>query len=262
MIELIAAAVLVMCASLIGVVSVWRQAGERIERNLHFLISFSAGVFLVIAYHLATETIGHAGSLREGMTWIFAGALGTWVLFKFLPALHAHHGHRESGIDTRRLILSDGFHNFGDGIVLAAAFTASSALGAVAAASIFVHELVQEVSEFFVLRAGGYSTKRALALNFAVSSPILIGAVGGYFLLDSFEVLEVPLLGIAAGAFLVVVLHDLIPHSVRDSIARSHHVRHVAWFLIGALLMAGVSALLPHVEEGEGPLFAAGLHQG
>jgi len=65
--------------------------------------------------------------------------------------------------------------------------------------------------------------------------------LGGFFLLESFETLEVPLLGLASGAFLVVVFHDLIPHSVRSSKRENLYWRHLLWFLIGAVLMFAVS---------------------
>lgn len=246
MIDLLIASVLIMCASLVGVFSVWRRAGRVVERNLDYLTSFSAGVFLIVAYHLAEETIEHSGSIKEGLFWIFAGALLIWIIFKLLPHLHLHgHEHEGHTIDPRRLLISDGLHNIGDGIVLAAAFAASSALGVAAAISIFFHEVVQEISEFFVLREGGYSTRQALTLNLLVSSTVLFGALGAFFLLDLFELIEVPLLGISAGAFLVVVLGDLIPHSFRTQGGRAHIVRHVVWFGIGALSMLAISVLVP-----------------
>ncbi len=82
------------------------------------------------------------------------------------------------------------------------------------------------------------------------SSTILSGAIGGYFLLGTFEALEGPLLGIAAGGILVVVLHDLIPHSVRGAHTAAHYLKHVLWFLVGGLLMFGLTAVLPHAEPG------------
>jgi zinc and cadmium transporter len=248
MIEILTAALVIMAASLIGVVSVWHRAGELIERKLDFLTSFSAGVFLIVAYHLAEETVEHAATLGEGLAWILGGALVTWLLFKLLPALHAHKGHSHEGhtIDPRRLLISDGLHNIGDGIVLASSFVASTMLGVAAALSIFVHEVVQEISEFFVLREAGLNTRQALTLNLAVSSTILIGALGAYFLLDLFELIEAPLLGLSAGAFLVVVLGDLIPHSLRAGHERTHVVAHLIWFIGGLLLMFLVSSLGAH----------------
>ena len=209
--EILLASALVMLASIVGIVSVWRSAGAALERNLHFLISFSAGVFIVFAYGLAREGIEHSGSTTVGF-------------------------------------LTDSVHNAADGIFLAAAFASGSVFGWAAALSIFVHEVLQEISEYFVLRDAGYSVGRALRINFATSATIMVGAVGGYFLLDTFEMLEGPLLAVAAGGVMVVVLHDLIPHSVREAVSATHYLKHLTLFVVGAGLMAGVTALVPHVE--------------
>lgn len=249
MVMLLGACFAIMLASLAGVFFLSSGAGAFFGRNMGYLVSFSAGVFLIIAYGLSTETIEHAPSVAQGVLYIFLGALGIWTLFKLLPGLHDHpeQGHTHSHpIDPRRVLVSDAFHNVGDGILLAASFAVSPALGFAATASVFVHELVQETSEFFVLRASGYTAGRALMWSFAVSCTVLVGALGGYYFLDVFESLEPVLLGISAGAFLVVVLSDLIPHSVRDAKSSSHYAAHVAWFAMGALLMFILAAFLGH----------------
>ncbi len=239
----------IMLASLVGVFFISNGAGRFFERNMGYLVSFSSGVFIIIAYGLATETLEHAPSLSQGLLYIFLGAIGIWTLFKLLPGLHDHpeKGHAHSHpIDPRRVLMSDAFHNAGDGILLAASFAVSPALGLAAALSVFVHELLQETSEFFVLRAAGYPVGKALKWSFVVSSTVLIGAMGGYFFLDAFESLEPVLLGLSAGAFLAVVLGDLIPHSVRDAKSSSHYAAHLAWFALGAVLMFLLKALLGH----------------
>jgi len=251
MIEIILYSVLIMLTSLVGVVSVWYKVGQVIERNLSLLVSFSAGVFIVIAYQLWVEVVEHSDTLSSGLVWIAIGALAIWLLFKLLPSSHHHHDETletqaHSKLDARRIMASDALHNLSDGILLAASFKVSASLGVLAALSIFIHELMQEMSEFFVLRQAGYTLKQALILNFAISTTILLGALGGFFLLGSFERLEVPLLGLASGAFLVVVFHDLIPHSVRASRLRNLYWRHLLWFLIGMVLMFAVSTLTAH----------------
>lgn len=251
MFELIGLSFLIMLASLVGVVTVWRGVGSFIERNLDYLVSFSAGVFLVFLYGLASEAVEHAASPAVGIGWIIAGALGIWIIFKLMPTAHTHvhAGHDEHPpIDARRLIVTDGIHNMADGIFLAASYAVSPALALVAGISIFIHEALQELSEFFVLRDAGYSPRKALTINFAVSSTVLVGAIGGYFLLDTFEMLETPLLALAAGGILVVVLHDLVPHSFAHSKSRSHTARHIGWFALGAILMVLVSLISPHEE--------------
>ncbi|MDP2642100.1 MAG: ZIP family metal transporter [bacterium] len=251
MLELISYSVFIMGASLIGVVSVWQGAGKIIERNLNLLVSFSAGVFLVIAYQLGAEAVEHSSTVGSGLVWVVTGALSIWLLFKVLPSFHHHHEsaleeHPHSRLDARRIMVGDGLHNVGDGILLAASFAVGTPFGAITALSIFVHELVQEMSEFFVLRQAGYSVRQALVLNFTISGTILLGALGGSFLLDGFETVEAPLLGLASGAFLTVVLHDLIPHSVRASRQKNLYLRHFVWFLLGIVLMFVVNMLVGH----------------
>ena len=247
MLTLFLASVAVMVASLVGVIAVWNRAGTFIEKNLGLLVSFSAGVFLVIAYHLATEALEHAASAALGVSYIFAGALFLWVLSKLLPSAHTHavvSGERP--IDARRVLVSDSVHNVGDGVLLAASFAISPALGFATTISVFIHELVQELSEFFVLRSAGYSTSKALLTNFLVSSTILVGAVLGFFLLESMAWLEAPIVGVAAGMLLVVLLHDLIPHSLRNASGLRHGALHLVWGLAGVVLMGFLAALLGH----------------
>lgn len=249
MIELLALSFVIMLASLTGAITLWGRAGHFVERNLDYLVSFSAGVFLIFLYGLAAEAIEHAESTTAGMFWILAGAVGLWLTFKLLPSAHVHvheHEGQRVKLDPRRIVTTDAIHNMADGIFLAATYAVSPLFAALAAVSIFIHEALQEVSEFFVLRDGGYSTKQALMINFAVSSTILIGSIGGYFLLDLFEVIESPLLGLAAGGLLVVVLLDLIPHSLRGVQSRSHALKHLAWFAVGMALMFVVSSLGGH----------------
>ena len=253
MLEILIASLLVMLASLSGKLITWRQAGPLIERNLHFFVSFAAGVLLVTTYALSQEIVEHAGSLALGFPWIVAGAVLVLVGFRYLPHFHHHHDagagdHTHSRIDANRILLSDGIHNIGDGVVIVAAFAASPILGVASTVSILVHEALQEISEFFVLRGAGLSVRTALVYNFLVSSTILIGSIGGYFLLEKFAAIEVPLLGLAAGSYLIVVFHDLIPHSIDSARERGHYFRHLVFFAIGAALMALLVLFLPHAE--------------
>ncbi len=250
MLQIILASLIIMLASLIGVISVWKNVGKIIENNLHYLVSFSAGVFLFISYQLSLETIEHSHTIQTGLLWILIGMFGLWLIFKILPTFHHHHDneeiHNHSFIDARRIILSDGLHNIGDGILLVTSFAVSSVLGWTTALSIFIHEIIQEVSEFFVLKGAGYSTKKALGVNFLISFTILIGSLGGYLLLGSFEILEVPLLGLSAGSFLMVVIQDLIPHSIKVSTTKLHIIKHLGWFLLGLLLMILIGTTFSH----------------
>lgn len=240
-----------MIASLIGVISVWKKLGKLIENNLHFLVSFSAGVFSFVSYHLIKETLLEAKTIQYGLLWIIIGGLIIYLLFKLLPNFHHHHDnqmteHIHSPIDARKIILGDGIHNIADGLLLVSSFTINLTLGITATLSIFVHEIIQEISEFFVLRQAGYSIKKSLLINLITSSTILIGSLGGFLLLNKFIILEIPLLGIAAGSFIMVIIQDLIPHSIEHSTNKSHIYKHLAWFTLGLALMFILSTISIH----------------
>lgn len=251
MLEIIIASLVIMLASLAGVFFIWKGVGKVVSRNLHYLVSLSAGVFLVVSFQLAQEVLHETANLSSGLLWVLLGAAVFWLIFKLSPTFHHHHddeheGEPHSRLDARRILTGDAIHNIADGVLVATAFAVGPSLGIITAASVFIHELVQEISEFFVLRQAGYSTRKALLLNFSVSATILIGAVGSVLLFGVFSGLEVPLMGIAAGAFLVVVFQDLIPHSVREAKVSASHLKHVAWFAAGVALMFAVNAVAVH----------------
>lgn len=249
--EALLASFLVMLVSLSGKLLTWRGIGPLIERNLHFFVSFAAGVLLVVAWNLSQELVEHAGTLIGGLPWIAIGAVVVLVAFRYIPQFHHHHDkgdHSHSKIDVNRVLTSDAIHNIGDGVVIVVSFAASPLLGIASTISIAVHEMLQEISEFFVYREAGLSVRMALILNFITSSTILIGTFGAFFLLERFEGLEIPLLGLSVGAYLIVIFHDLIPHSLSTSNDFVHLAKHVLFFAVGLALMTALVAFLPHAE--------------
>ncbi len=249
----------VMLASLSGKLLVWRSAGAFIERNLHVMVSFAAGVFLLFAGQLGVEVFEHM-EVVAGILWIIGGGVIITLACTWLPHSHTAreeehehehpHPHDHPHLDAHRMLISDSIHNVGDGILLAATFSVSPVFGIAAATSVFLHEVVQEIAEFFVLRDAGYSTNRALWLNFLTSTTILAGAIGGWFVLELFEEVEGILLAIATGGVLSVVFYDLLPHSLRHARERSLVWKHLGWFVAGAIVMYGVITLVPHEDPG------------
>lgn len=238
MTEVFIAAFIVMLASLSGVVFATRATGAFLENKLSYLISFSAGVFLVTAGALALEVFELTPSLWVGALLITVGYILAEGLHRLMPEMHHHHDddcHRAHGLAAQKLIVGDSIHNIADGVIIVAAFAAGPALGVAATVSIVIHEVLQEISEFFVLRRAGYSVRKALTINFAVASTILIGVALGYFALASHE-LEIVLLAVSAGFFLHVVFHDLLPKHHEHETSKSF-MQHIALVAVGAVLM-------------------------
>lgn len=249
LIEILLAALVIMMASLVGVLFTARVAREFLSSRLSFLVSFSAGVFLVTSGALALEIFEiFEGYLWQGIGLILIGYGLAWFVEKMMPESHHHHdphdhdGHTHNKAGARKLLIGDALHNVGDGIILVPAFLVSPALGLAVTASVFIHEILQGISEFFVLKQAGYSTKRALILNFITNSTILVGVVLSYWAVASHE-LEGVLLAISAGFFIHVVVHDLLPRPHQHE-TNKRFLQHVLLVAVGLVLMATVASAL------------------
>jgi zinc transporter ZupT len=212
-------------------------------------VSFSAGVFLVTSGALALEVFEiYEGVLWQGIAFVLIGYGLAWAVEALMPESHHHHdphdhdGHTHSKAGAKKLLIGDSIHNIGDGIILVPAFLVSPALGLAVTVSIFIHETLQEISEFFVLKQAGYSTKKALFLNFATSSTIFIGVALSYWAVASHE-LEGLLLAVSAGFFIHVVVHDLLPKRSAHENTKTF-LQHVLVVAIGLILMATVAQAL------------------
>lgn len=250
-----------------GVVSVLLAAlvAFRVQARLvPVLVSYAVGallgaVFLDILPHLFEQTVDYAGTASV----ILAGLLGFFVLEKVLlwrhhhhagegdeaPAAHGHgHGHgHDHGRSGLLIVVGDSFHNFTDGILIAAAFLADVKLGVVTAAAIVAHEVPQEVGDFLVLLHSGYSRARALAMNAVSSLANVAGALLGYFALSVAQAWVPTVLALAAASMLYVAVADLIPGLHRRTSARESLVQ-VAFIGLGIASLWAVHAVLGHAH--------------
>ena len=244
----LSAGVAVMVVSLVGVLFVGRRAEAWLGERLSYLVAFSAGVFLVTGGAMALEVF-HI--FEDVVLWggllIALGYTGGWLVEYLLPESHHHHdphdhGHHHGRVSARKIIIGDAIHNIGDGVMLVAAFAVSPILGLAVTVSVLIHEALQEMSEFFVLKQAGYTTKKALCVNFLVSATIFIGIALAYFALATHE-LEGVLLALGAGFFLHVVFHDLLPKRHEHESA-GEFVRHIFVLVAGLGLMAGIAYMM------------------
>jgi zinc and cadmium transporter len=245
------AAGLIMTVSLIGVVFAQGLARRWLEERLPYLISFSAGVFLVTAGGIALEVFELTDHWLLAIGFITGGYLAALGLQCLLPETHHHHDsdcRAPHGHSAQKILIGDSLHNVTDGIILVSAFVVSPWLGVAVTVAILIHETLQELSEFFVLRQAGYSVRSALTLNLLSASTILIGVVLSLFALAKTNV-EVLLLAFSAGFFLNVVLHDLVPRPFTTSRNARAKLEHLGLMVAGVVLMGGVSVLFSGGHE-------------
>lgn len=125
---------------------------------------------------------------------------------------HAHNQHsHDGGRSGMMIMIGDTFHNFIDGILIAAAFTADVKLGAITALAIIAHEIPQEVGDFLILLHSGYSKKQALVFNLVSSLATVAGGLMAYYALQYVQSWIPVILGLAASSLLYVAVADLIP---------------------------------------------------
>ena len=186
------------------------------------LVSFAIGALLgAVFLEILPHAIGSAGSLQATFAAVLAGILGFFVLEKLVLWRHCHveaceaHDHHTDPNDHGRsglmIIIGDAFHNFVDGILIAAAFMQSIELGIVTAAAIIAHEIPQEIGDFVILLHSGYGKAAALALNLLSSLAMLAGALLAYFTLQAAQGWIPTVLALAAASMIYVAVADLIP---------------------------------------------------
>ena len=243
-----------VAGALLSVISAAVLALRASAHQVPMLISYAIGallgaVFLEILPH-AFEQSGSAHSLAAV---ILGGIMFFFVLEKLVLWRHCHaeqceaHDHHVDPNDHGRsgmmIMVGDTFHNFVDGILIAAAFLADIKLGLVTAIAIVAHEIPQEVGDFLVLLHSGYSKRAALAFNALSSLAMLVGGVLAYFALQSLQQSIPTLLALAAASMLYVAVADLIPGLHRRPEIHAS-IQQVGLIATGIATIWGVGALL------------------
>jgi zinc and cadmium transporter len=189
--------------------------------RVNILISYAIGALLGAAFlEILPHALEHGEPHRMAATVLF-GIMVFFVLEKLVLWRHCHHDHCEAheahaqahdhGRSGLLILVGDTFHNFVDGILIAAAFMENTQLGIVTALAIIAHEIPQEVGDYLILLHSGYSRAKALAFNLLSSLATLVGAMLAYFALSDMEELIPSLLGLAAASMIYVAVADLIP---------------------------------------------------
>jgi zinc and cadmium transporter len=227
---------------------------------LAFTISFSTGLLLAMAMlHLLPEALEMGLTPHEVFPLLLAGILGFFALEKFAIWRHSHHDATESDAhqgdhqctdhthahhhthgpqgETLSILVGDSFHNFTDGLLIAAAFLADPSAG-----------LDHDAGHHRARSAAGSRRFRdsALCRLEARPRPVLErrlqpdGHCRRRCRLSSRSTMRrnwIPfIITIAASSFLYVAIADLMPRLKREQrgrlaqrAARRRHRRHRLW---------------------------------
>jgi zinc and cadmium transporter len=221
-----------IAGGIISIFGAWLIAARANAAQVPILISYAVGALLGAVF---IELLPHAFNRSDNLQVTAATILGGLLLFFILvlwrhchieeceahdphdahdhaPAASTsvahHHDHGRSGM---MILIGDTFHNFVDGVLIAAAFLADTQLGIVTALAIIAHEVPQEVGDFLILLHSGYTKRQAFALNLLSSAAMVVGGVLAYFTLQTMEQWVNTLIGLATASMLYVAVADLIP---------------------------------------------------
>ncbi|CAH2301247.1 zinc transporter ZIP8 [Pelobates cultripes] len=116
---------------------------------------------------------------------------------------------KEIGTLAWMITLSDGLHNFIDGLAIGASFTLSPLQGLSTSIAILCEEFPHEFGDFAILLNAGMSIPQALFFNFTSACSCYVGLVFGVLVGNNFE--PDIIFGIAGGMFLYIGLADMFP---------------------------------------------------
>jgi zinc and cadmium transporter len=228
-----------------GAISVTAASGLAMSTRagwIPMLVSYAIGALLGASFlEVLPHAIEASDSVEQTCAIVLGGILLFFVLEKLVLWRHCHHeeceGHElapkveqgkyrlaapppekyskpvvhDHGRSGMLIIVGDAFHNFVDGVLIAAAFMQDIQLGIVTGLAIIAHEIPQEIGDFLILLHSGYTKLRAFMLNLVSSFATLAGGLFAYFGLSAVQGVVPALLGLAAASMIYVAVADLIP---------------------------------------------------
>jgi zinc and cadmium transporter len=232
--------------SLLGIV--FFLVEERfVERVLLYFVSFSTGALLGDVFlHMVPDMADDAIFLPKAMIVVLGGILFSFIIEKIVHWRHCHvlehnhdHDHEHHHPAGILSLVGETIHNFIDGVVIAASFVASPAVGLATTLAVVFHEIPHEIGNYAILLHSGYGKERALLFNFLAACSSIVGAIAVLLVSSSLENVTVYMLPFAAGNLLYIAGSDLIPELHKHT-KISQGILQLLCMLIGMVMMYGI----------------------
>lgn len=244
LIWIIGSTLVVSLISLVGIFALTIK-DKLLHKILFGLIGFSAGALIGGAFlHILPEALEKTKSISV-FYYLILGIVLFFMMERYFYWRHCHEeGVCEVHAFTYLNLIGDGFHNFIDGMVIAASFIVSVKLGIATTLAVILHEIPQELGDFAVLVHGGFTKKKALLCNFISALMAMIGAIVAYFITDIASGFANFILPLTAGGFIYIATSDLIPEIHKEKDLKRSTSAFIA-FIFGIAFMALVKQFLP-----------------
>lgn len=223
---------------------------EKIQKWLvTILISYATGTLLTAALlGLIPEAIEGAGHEPHNVMLFVLGGI---LFFFFLEKIVIWRNCPDEECDVHGVaagpivLFGDAFHNFTDGIVIAAAFLTDFNIGLAVGFAIIAHEIPQETGDFGILLNSGFSKKKAYVYNALSSSTTIPSSIIAYFVLGMLSAIVPYVLAISAASFLYIALSDLTPE-LHKRLGLKHGLRQLLMIILGITTMILIISLGVH----------------
>lgn len=216
LLSIILATFLVSLLSFAGVFTLSMKE-NLLDKIIFYLVALSVGGLMGGAFiHLLPEAI----ESYKGENALLIALVGFFIFFiieKTIHWRHCHKGHCEKHTFAHMNLIGDSIHNFLDGLIIAASFIVSPAIGITSTIAIAMHEIPQELGDFGVLIYSGMTRKKALILNFITALTAVIGGIFGFYLSSNIDSISPILLLLASGGFIYIAATDLIPEIRKET---------------------------------------------
>lgn len=253
----VSAAVFVSLISLVGVLTIaWGT--QKLKGLVTILIALAVGALLGDAFiHLIPKSLEESTNPAFSSLLVIGGMIAFFI-FERVFSWHHHgseHLHSSKDIETHTplspkkpvgylVLISDGIHNFVDGIIIAASFLVSVPVGFASTVAIILHEIPQELGDFGVLLHAGFTRAKALLYNLISALTAILGVLVVFAFGTQVEQLIFLALPIAAGTFIYIAASDLVPelHGLEKKRKFSFLLQLIA-ILVGVAAMYGLTFL-------------------
>ncbi|MCX6769687.1 MAG: ZIP family metal transporter [Candidatus Micrarchaeota archaeon] len=238
LLEIIAATVFVSLLSLVGLALFFLKK-KQLDKALFYMISFAAGTMLGAAFFdILPETVQGIGA-QAALEFAFLGIVTAFAMEKIIHWHHHHHvdhQHEHKHPLGMLTLVGDAFHNFFDGVAIAAAFLLNAPLGIATTIAVACHEIPHELGDFSLLLYSGYEKKEALAFNLLSALTAVAGGLLFFFFSGAFANFESYALAFAAGNFIYIASADLMPELHKEKRTKESTLQLL-------LLLAGAAAI-------------------
>ena len=225
------------------------------ERHIGIGYAFAGGLmFSASVYNLLLPALNLGATspslsvVSLSLIGLFSGSAFIWGLGRFLtpsrlgsPMLRRLGGRREVLI-----FIAMAFHSIPEGVAVGVGYgsmdqlSGARDLGHYIAFAIAIHNIPEGLAVAIPFRNNGASIFRCFLLAFLTSLPQPIAAVPASLLVWLFKPLMVPLLGVAAGAMMFLVIVELIPDALKDG-----SPSQIAWaFILGFGCLISIQVIL------------------